>query len=80
MLTSQQVGIIDQFIIGITIMRRKYDPQLSIFSNMGRNKIAKELQKISEVFDATPKVLDMAYQDLLRSARPTTGREGMTAE
>ena len=61
-------------------MRRKHNPQLSLFSTMGRNQIAKELQKISDVLDATPNVLDQAYQDLLRSARPTTGREGMTAE
>ena len=47
---------------------------------MARNQIAKELQQISQVLDATPKVLDLAYQDLVRSARPTTGREGMTAE
>ncbi|MDA8160093.1 MAG: ISNCY family transposase, partial [Desulfobacteraceae bacterium] len=58
-------------------MRRKHNPQLSLFSTMGRNQIAKELQKISDVLDATPNVLDQAYQDLLRSARPTTGREGM---
>jgi len=61
-------------------MRRKLNRQLSLFNTMGRNKIAKELQIISEVLDDTPKVLDLAYQDLLRSARPTTGREGMTAE
>lgn len=47
---------------------------------MARNKIAKELKQISQVLDATPKVLDLVYQDLVRSARPTTGREGMTAE
>ena len=61
-------------------MRRKHDPQLNLFSSMGRNQIAKELQAISDVLDATPKMLDLAYQDLLRSARPTTGREGMSAE
>lgn len=47
---------------------------------MARNQIAKELQQMSQVLDATPKVVDLAYQDLVRSARPTTGREGMTAE
>jgi len=47
---------------------------------MARNKIAKELKQISQVLDATPKVLDLVYGDLVRSARPTTGREGMTAE
>ena len=47
---------------------------------MARNKIAKELKQISQLLDATPKVLDLVYGDLVRSARPTTGREGMTAE
>ena len=61
-------------------MRRKYNPQLNLFTNMAQNQIAKELQHISQVLDAIPKVLDMAYWDLVRSARPTTGREGMTAE
>lgn len=61
-------------------MRRKFNPQLDLFMIMARNQIAKELQQMSQVLDATPKVLDLAYQDLVRSARPTTGREGMTAE
>jgi len=45
-----------------------------------RNQIAQELQQISQVLDATPQVLELAYQDLVRSSLPTTGREGMTAE
>ena len=61
-------------------MRQKFNPQLNIFTTMARNQIAKELQQMSRVLDATPKVIDLAYQDLTRSARPTTGREGMTAE
>ncbi len=61
-------------------MRQKFNPQLSIFTTMARNQIAKELQQISKVLDATPKVVELAFRDLVRSARPTTGREGMTAE
>jgi transposase, IS5 family len=61
-------------------MRRKLNPQMNLFTTMARNKIAKELQQMSQVLDATPKVLDLVYQDLVRSSRPTTGREGMTAE
>ena len=53
---------------------------MNLFMTMARNKIAKELQLMSQVLDATPKVLDLLYQDLVRSARPTTGREGMTTE
>jgi len=65
---------------GASRMRQKFNPQLNLFMTMSRNKIAKELQQISQVLDATPKVLDLVYQDLVRSSRPTTGREGMTAE
>jgi transposase, IS5 family len=61
-------------------MRQKLNPQMNLFTTMPRNQIAKELKQMSQVLDATPKVVDLAYQDLIRSARPTTGREGMTAE
>lgn len=61
-------------------MRRKLNPQMNLFTTMARNQIAKELKHMSQVLDATPKVLDLVYQDLVRCSRPTTGREGMTAE
>jgi len=61
-------------------MRQKLNPQMNLFTTMPRNQIAKELKQMSQILDATPKVVDLAYQDLIRSARPTTGREGMTAE
>src|SRR3989339_1270151 len=61
-------------------MRRKFNPQLNLFMVMAQNQIAKELQQMSQALEAIPNVLDLAYQDLVRSALPTTGREGMTAE
>lgn len=61
-------------------MRRKFNPQMNLFTTMARNQIAKELQHMSQVLDATPKTVELAYMDLVRSSRPTTGREGMTAE
>jgi transposase, IS5 family len=61
-------------------MRYKFNPQLNIFTTMARNQIAKELREMSKVLDATPKVVELAFQDLTRTSRPTTGREGMTAE
>ena len=36
---SQQVGIIDQLLLGVSIVRRKLNPQLSLFSTMERNQI-----------------------------------------
>jgi len=61
-------------------MRRKFNPQLNLFTAMARNKIGKELQLMSQVLDAIPTLLDVVYQDLVRSACPTTGREGMSAD
>jgi len=61
-------------------MRLKLNPQRNLFTTMARSQIAKELQLMSQVLDATPKAVDLVYRDLVRSARPTTGREGMTAE
>ena len=57
-------------------MRQKFNPQWNLFTTMARNQIAKELQQMSKVLDATPKVVELAYQDLTRSARPTTGLRG----
>jgi len=53
---------------------------MNLFTTMARNLIAKELQQMSRILNATPKVIELAYEDLVRSSRPTTGREGMTAE
>jgi transposase, IS5 family len=61
-------------------MRKKFNRQMNLFSTVARNKIAQELQQISAVLDATPQVVDLVYQDLVRSCRPTTGQEGMSAE
>ena len=46
-------------------MRQKFNPQLNLFTTTARNKIAKELQQMSLVLDATPQVVDLAYRDLV---------------
>ena len=61
-------------------MRRKFNPQTNLFSPMARSSIVKELEQISNVLDATPTVMDLVFQDLVKTHRPDTGREGMTAE
>lgn len=35
---------------------------------------------MSRFFDATAKVVELAYEDLVRPSRPATGRERMTAK
>lgn len=61
-------------------MRRKFNPQMNLFSPMARSSIVKELEQISLILDATPTVMDLVFQDLVKTHRPDTGRQGMTAE
>ena len=61
-------------------MRRKFNPRMNLSSPMARSSIVKELQQISDILDATPTVMDLVFQDLVKTHRPDTGREGLTAE
>ncbi len=61
-------------------MRQKFNPQLKLFADMGRNQIAKELQMMSQILDATPCMLEMVYRDIVGSISVRTGRKGMTAD
>jgi len=47
---------------------------------MPRNKIARELEAISQVLDANQDILDLVYCDLVKYRRKDTGRNRMTAE
>jgi IS5 family transposase len=47
---------------------------------MTRNKVAKELEAISQVLDQNPAILDLVFRDLVHYRRTDTGRDGMTAE
>lgn len=61
-------------------MRRKFNPQTSLFNTPCNSAIAKELEQISKVLDENPRLIDIVYEDLIRSRRHDTGREGMNAE
>lgn len=61
-------------------MRQKRDPQRNFLHLMARNKIARELEAISQVLDQNPGILDLVFQDLVKYQRTDTGRDGMTAE
>ena len=61
-------------------MRRKFNPQTSLFGEPCNSEIAKELEQISLVLDANPQLTDIVYADLIRDSRPDTGRKGMNAE
>ena len=61
-------------------MRRKLDPQMSLFHVIPRSKIGQELKEMSDILDANPKAVDLAFADLSQGSRLDTGREGLTAE
>ena len=61
-------------------MRRKFNPKMNLFSPMARSSIVKELEQISTILDATPSVMDLVFENLVKTHRPDTGREGLTAE
>ena len=60
--------------------REKRISQLSIFHTMPRNEVARELEAISRILDDNPGIYALVYQDMVRTKRPDTGHEGMTAE
>jgi IS5 family transposase len=47
---------------------------------MARNKVARELEAISQVLDKNPGILDLVFRDPVKYQRTDTGRNGMTAE
>jgi len=61
-------------------MRQKFNPQTGLFSPMMRHSIVKELQEMSKVIDANPRLLDLVFQDMTSLCRTDTGRAGLTAE
>ncbi len=61
-------------------MRKKREPQLNLLRIMAKNKVARELEAISQVLDENKDILDLVYRDLVKHRRQDTGRRGMTAE
>ena len=61
-------------------MRKKREPQLNLLHIMAKNKVARELEAISQVLDENRDILDLVYRDLVKHRRQDTGRRGMTAE
>ena len=61
-------------------MRKKRNPQRTIFEVLGKNPGPKELEQMSLILDAKLEFLDMAFADLTKGRRTDTGRDGMIAE
>jgi IS5 family transposase len=61
-------------------MRKKRNPQRTIFEVLGKNPGPKELEQISIILEANPEILNLAFADLTKGRRTDTGRDGMTAE
>lgn len=61
-------------------MRKKRNPQKTIFEVLGKNPGPKELEQMSIILEANPEILNLAFADLTKGRRTDTGRDGMTAE
>lgn len=61
-------------------MRKKRNPQRTIFEVLGKNPGPKELEQMSIILEANPEILNLAFADLTKGRRTDTGRDGMTAE
>lgn len=61
-------------------MRQKRNPQMSLFMTTVRTRIGKELEQMSRILDETPGLLQIVFDDLIKSKRVDTGRQGLTAE
>jgi len=61
-------------------MRQKRDQQRNLLHLLARNKVARELEFISQVLDQNTVILDLVFRDLVKHQRTDTGRDGMTAE
>lgn len=61
-------------------MRQKSNLQMSLFMPISNTQIGKELEQMSRILDDTPGLLQVVYDDLVKSKRTDTGRSGLTAE
>ena len=61
-------------------MRRKFNRQMDLFSIKANSQIAMELEQMSRILDENPGLLDLVFEDIMKTRRDDTGREGMTAE
>jgi len=61
-------------------MRYKRYKQMNITHIIPKNKISQELEGISAILDANPRIVERAYEDLTKGCNADNGREGMTAE
>ena len=61
-------------------MRQKLNPQLGLFSTVAKTQIGKELEQMSRILDDTPELLQVVFDNLVKTKRADTGRQGLTAE
>ncbi len=80
MVLSQDFDIIEYTFQEGPKMRQKLNRQTNVFTSISNNPVARELEEVSKIIDANPGILDLVFQDLVKSKKQDTGREGMTAE
>ena len=57
-------------------MREKRNPQLSLFMIVNNTQISKELEQMSRILDDTPGLLQDVSDDLVKTKRADTDRQG----
>lgn len=61
-------------------MRKVQADQMPLTAGYGGHEHSKELEKISEIFDANPIIYELAHRDLTFGKSATVGRNGLTGE
>ena len=57
-------------------MRRKRNPQTTIFEVLGKHPESRELEQMATILATSHDMLDQAYVDLLKQRRHDIGRQG----
>lgn len=61
-------------------MRETRNAQASIFEHYSNHEYGSRLQKLSEVLDRHPEILDLVAADLVDASVSAVGRTGLSAE
>lgn len=61
-------------------MRKKHDPQASIFEFYGEHETGQQLRVMSQILDDNPAILDIAGRCLIDDTKEETGRNGLTVD
>lgn len=61
-------------------MRPIQAPQMPLAPSFGEHTQARELAKVSEIFDSNPHIYELVHHDLIAGKSPSAGRNGLSGE